>query len=74
VRVLSGGRWREVPVPHERASGPDHILGVQHLIACLRRREQPVLSIAHAAHVVEIIDAAAAAAKSGTAQWLTTTF
>lgn len=74
VRVLSGGRWREVPVPHERASGPDHILGVQHLIACLRSREQPVLSIAHAAHVVEIIDAAAAAAKSGTAQWLTTTF
>ncbi|MCS6849205.1 MAG: Gfo/Idh/MocA family oxidoreductase [Anaerolineae bacterium] len=74
VHVLSKGVWREVPVPHERASGPDHILGVRHLVECLRHGVRPVLSIAHAAHVVEIIDAAARASRSGAAQTLTTTF
>ena len=68
IQLLQNGKWREVPVPHARASGPDHILGVAHLIDCLTHSTQPTLSIEHAAHVIEIIDKAAIAAHTGQAQ------
>jgi predicted dehydrogenase len=74
VQLLRDGAWRDVPVPHARASGPDHILGVQELVECLRDGKRPVLSIEHAAHVVEIIDAAATASREGRTVSLTTTF
>lgn len=74
VQVFSGGAWREIAVPHARASGPDHILGVQHLVECLREHKPPTLSIEHAAHVAEVIDAAAIAANEGRTMQLTTTF
>lgn len=74
VRSVRDGAWRDVPVPHARASGPDHILGVQHLIECLQENKRPVLSIAHAAHVVEIIDAAAVASREGRTVALATMF
>ncbi|NJM42712.1 MAG: Gfo/Idh/MocA family oxidoreductase [Anaerolineae bacterium] len=74
LHVLSGGKWREVPVPHARASGPDHILGVAHLLNCVRNGEKPVLSIEHAAHVVEVIDAAARAARTGITAPIQNTF
>ena len=57
--------WREMAVPHARAAGPDHILGVEHLVKCLQNSTLPVLSIQHAAHVVEIIEKAGLAAAQG---------
>lgn len=74
VRSARDGAWRTIPTPHARASGPDHILGVEHLVKCAQDGARPVLNIEHAAHVVEIIDAAATASKEGKTMSLTTTF
>ena len=48
----------EEPVEHERDSGPDHILGVEHLIACVSSGERPVAGAEHAIHVIDVIEAA----------------
>ena len=75
VQLAEGGVWRDLPVPHHRVSGPDHILGVAHLVDCLQGQlPTPVLSIAHAAHVVEILDAAAQSAHEGRRVALVTRF
>lgn len=66
--------WREIEVPHVRAAGPDHILGVAHLVNCLQTGEPPVLSIDHAAHVVEVIEKAGIAAAQGQTQRIESTF
>lgn len=59
VQVLrSGGGWESVSVPHVRESGPDHLLGVEHLVDCIETGAAPVLSVEHALHVVEIMEAA----------------
>jgi predicted dehydrogenase len=60
------GRWEEIPVPHERTRGPDHVLGLAHLVDCVEQRHAPVASIDHALHVIEIIEAAARSATTGT--------
>jgi predicted dehydrogenase len=65
LQTDKGWDWQSVPVPHKRAGGPDHILGVQHLVECLQTGKAPVLSIAHAAHVIEILDAAAVSSATG---------
>jgi predicted dehydrogenase len=57
------GGWEQIQVPHERRNGPDHVLGIEHLIDCVDGRTAPVLSIEHAIHVVEIIEKAALAAR-----------
>ena len=75
VQLSEGGRWRDLPVPHARESGPDHILGVAHLVDCLGGQlSTPVLNIAHAAHVVEILDAAAQSVREGRKIALVTRF
>ena len=48
-----------------RASGPDHLLGVEHLLDVLQHDAAPVLTLAHAAHVIDVIDAAIQSAESG---------
>jgi predicted dehydrogenase len=63
----AGGGWRQYPVEHQRASGPDHILGVEHLIDCIASKRTPTASAAHATHVVDVIDAARRSATSGCA-------
>jgi predicted dehydrogenase len=63
--LLPGESWRSHPVPHERAGGPDHLLGVAHLVECLTTGRRPIASIDHAIHVVEIMDAAARSAAEG---------
>jgi predicted dehydrogenase len=68
IHLMGDGVWREVAVPHIRVNGPDHILGVQHLVECVLANKQPTLSIVHAAHVVEVIDKAAIAAQTGQTQ------
>jgi predicted dehydrogenase len=50
--------WVEEPVEHERESGPDHILGVEHLVACVSSGEPPIASADHAIHVLDTIEAA----------------
>jgi predicted dehydrogenase len=69
VRVLEpgAGAWTEVVVPHERSSGPDHILGVLHMIECIAEASgrRPLASADHAVHVLDVIEAARRAAASG---------
>ena len=69
VRVFEPGAsaWAEVTVAHERASGPDHILGVIHMIECIAEASgcRPLASADHAVHVLDVIEAARRAAASG---------
>ena len=58
VRVSDGTGWKELTVPAERADGPDHVLGVGHLVGCIEGQERPVLTADHAAHVLEVIETA----------------
>ncbi len=62
------GDWSWRPSPHAnggRAAGPDHLLGVIHLLDCLRDGAQPVLSLRAATHVLAVIDAAYESAREG---------
>jgi predicted dehydrogenase len=72
VQVLTAGQWERVEVQHQRASGPDHLLGVEHLVDCVTTGREPLLSIEHAMHVVEIMEGAARSAAEGRAVELTT--
>lgn len=74
VEVLTDGRWERVEAPHQRAGGPDHLLGVEHLVDCVTTGREPLVSIEHAMHVVEIMEGAARSAVDGCAAALTTTF
>jgi predicted dehydrogenase len=75
VEVLRpGGDWEEIPVSHTRERGPDHLLGVEHLVECVTTGRRPILNIDHAMHVLEIVDKAAASAATGRALDLQTTF
>ena len=74
VEVLGPcGRWERVEVPHQRGSGPDHLLGVEHLVDCVTTGRAPLLSIEHAIHVAEIMEGAARSAADGRAVDLATT-
>jgi predicted dehydrogenase len=59
------GSWTEISVPHHRQSGPDHLLGVEHLVECVEGGQSPVPSIDHALHVLSIIEAARTSASGG---------
>jgi predicted dehydrogenase len=69
-----GEGWTSQVIPHERDAGPDHLLGVEHLINCLTTGAHPLPSIDHAIHVVEIMETAARSAVAGHAVDLETTF
>ncbi len=71
---LSGKGWQSHSVPHQRAKGPDHLLGVEHLVDCLISGAEPIADIEHAIHVIEIMEAAAQSAASGQAVNLSTTW
>jgi predicted dehydrogenase len=61
-----GSKWERVAPPQTgRTSGPDHHLGVEHLVDCIQNNIEPILSAQHALHVVEIIEKAAQAAQEG---------
>lgn len=75
VAVLGeDGTWQEVAVPHERAAGPDHLLGIAHLVECVTTGQPPLLGIDHAIHVLDIIAGAARSAAEGRTVDLATTF
>jgi predicted dehydrogenase len=70
-----GGDWEAITPPAKgRAGGPDHLLGVEHLVDCIRTGREPLASAEHALHVVEVIEAAAASSSSGQAVDITSTF
>ncbi|HXF61679.1 MAG TPA: hypothetical protein VNK95_08680, partial [Caldilineaceae bacterium] len=78
--LRAGEGWQEAtpPFPGEsatgRRSGPDHHLGVEHLVECIVNDREPVLSVDHALHVVEIIEKAALSAATGQRQAVISTF
>ena len=51
-------QWVEASIEHERESGPDHILGIEHLLECVASGKRPVASAEHAIHVLDVIEAA----------------
>ncbi|MGH3747662.1 MAG: Gfo/Idh/MocA family protein [Micromonosporaceae bacterium] len=59
--------WTDIPVHAGRAEGPDHILGVRHLAECVRDGRQPLVSMEHAIHVLDVIAAAEESAATGAA-------
>ncbi len=72
--LLPGEGWQEHHLPHQRDAGPDHLLGVEHLIDCIASGTPPIPSIDHAIHVIEILEAAATSSRAGQAVELQTTF
>ena len=66
VRVLEpGGSWRVEQPQHPRPAGPDHVLGVEELVACAQSGRPTVLSVEHALHVIEVLEAAAVSDAEG---------
>jgi predicted dehydrogenase len=74
LRIAAADGVREEHVPHERESGPDHLLGVEHLVDCVERGTPPLVGIEHARHVIEVLEAARRSARSGTTQSMTSSF
>jgi predicted dehydrogenase len=72
--LVPGEGWTSHTIPHERSAGPDHLLGVEHLVECLTSGTRPIPSIDHAIHVVEIMEAATRSAAAGRSVDLETTF
>jgi predicted dehydrogenase len=72
--LLPGEGWQEQQLPHQRDAGPDHLLGVEHLIDCITGGSPPIASIDHAIHVIEILEAAATSSRTGKAVELESTF
>jgi predicted dehydrogenase len=68
VSVLRTGteEWIELPVAHERAEGPDHLLGIEHLVDCVQDGRPVIPNADHAVHVLQVIEAARDAAAAGT--------
>ncbi len=69
VELLRAGEgWRSInPPPSGRASGPDHHLGVEHLVECIETGRMPLLGAAHALHVIDILEKAARSSTEGRA-------
>jgi predicted dehydrogenase len=71
IDILRKGQgWARLDPPFAGASpgrsqGPDHILGVEHLLDCMEGRVEPQLTIDQAAHVVRVIEAAAESSRTG---------
>jgi predicted dehydrogenase len=63
VRVSDGADWTELPVPAERSDGPDHVLGVRHFVRAIARDEPMILTVEHAVHVLDVIEAARTSAR-----------
>jgi predicted dehydrogenase len=62
------GEWESITPPGTgRAGGPDHLLGVEHLLDCITSGREPLPSAEHAVHVVEVIEAAALSSTTGQA-------
>jgi predicted dehydrogenase len=67
VEVFRAGQgWETVPLPQTgRAAGPDHLLGIEHLVDGIQTGHEPVLSAQHAIHVLDILESAARSSAGG---------
>ena len=67
VNVLKvDGEWEQKKIPNPgRVAGPDHHLGIEHLVDCIQYQSNPILNIKNAMHVIEIIEKALKASKEG---------
>ena len=65
VELLRDGEWTLHEVEHERERGPDHLLGVAHLLDCIDQAHEPLAGIDHAIHALEVIEAADRSAREG---------
>ena len=72
--LLPGEGWQQRHLPHQRDGGPDHLLGVEHLVDCIGSGAAPIPSIDHAIHVIEILEAAATSSRIGQAVAVQSTF
>lgn len=73
--LRAGSDWATIEVPHAgRASGPDHLLGIEHLLDCVQQQIRPILSASHALHVLDIIEQAGRSAADGRSYDLASTF
>ena len=60
-----GEKTVDEQTPHEReGGGPDHLLGVAHLLDCITSKAASRLSASRAAHVLDVIAAAQASAQA----------
>ena len=65
IRVFTDDTgWFDEPVAHVRPAGPDHLLGVEHLVDCIDHRRPPIVDLGHALHVIDIRIAAAESART----------
>jgi predicted dehydrogenase len=68
VLFRAGRGWESLDVPRTgRAAGPDHHLGLEHLVDCVQNSREPILSAQHALHVLDIIETAAHSSAEGRA-------
>jgi predicted dehydrogenase len=74
VKRPSDGGWVTETVPHQRTSGPDHILGVEHLVKCVAGDCELVLTPEHAIHVIDVLEAARRSAAEGRSVAVASTF
>ncbi len=74
--MRTGEDWQELDVrtPGARQIGPDHHLGIEHLVDCIQDGRSPTLSVDHAIHVLEVIEQAAESARLGRAFDLSSRF
>lgn len=69
VEVLGANGWETITLPRTgREAGPDHLLGIEHLVQCIQQDTAPILSAAHAVHVLNVLDHAAESARDGCAK------
>lgn len=76
IEVLNRtGKWEQVPIDGGgRASGPDHLLGIEHLVDCVTSKREPEVSMDHAIHVIEIMEKAALSVHDGRTQTIESRF
>lgn len=74
IELLHAGKGWEMIPQNGRKAGPDHLLGIAHLVDCIERGEEPVLSVEHALHVIEVIESAARSSVEGRAITISSTF
>ena len=67
VEVFRAGKgWDTIALPQTgRAAGPDHLLGIEHLVDCIQSGREPILSAQHAIHVLDILETAARSSAEG---------
>lgn len=71
IEILTAdGESESLPVEHVRSGGPDHILGVEHLVEHVVNGAPLVLDVETAQHVLSVIESAEVSASEGTTLYI----